>query len=804
VRPSGDTGRAPARSLGVAHATVEPGDRALDVTLTAPAEADPRGRLEVVLEVADGADVPDGPAYATVAAVDLGVLNLTGFDAPDPQGHYFGQRRLGVAIRDLYGRLIDASQGTPGQVRSGGGLETEDVRAGPAPAEDLLALFSGPVTLMNGRAVVGFDLPAFNGTVRLMAVVWSGASVGQADADVLVRDPVVVQPSLPRFLTPGDESRLRIELNHVSGSAGVMRLEVEGHGLGEAPSAVTLEEGGRAVVDVPLRPDELGDHTYRITLTTPDGRVLTREVRLSVMITDPETARTTQFVLAPGESFRFDDAALEGFLEGTARATLFAGAGAALDQPGLIQRLIGYPYGCTEQIASSLVPLLWAPETVSDLGLVTSAEARERVQVGIDRILTRQGRDGTFGLWGAGGFDLWLDAYVTDVLLRAEAQGFRVPETALRMALDNLRNEVARAGSMQEGAAGYAYAYYVLARAGEAAIGDLRYYADTLAERFDTPLAAAHLGAALATYGEQARSEAMFAKASALALQQVGPGGWRADYGTVLRDQAGLLALAVEAGSGVVDRVQLANRIAQGVASREGSAYRLSTQEAVWSLRAAVALGAASQGLVLDGVPVVGNVVRLYDGTPATLRNDGDANVMVTLTTFGVPEAAPGDAAPGAAAPGAAAPGPSGVGYTITRSHYTPDGAPTDLSDVKVGDRVVVVLDVLPDRGVTGGRLMIDDALAAGFEIDNANLLREGDIRALDWLAVPFATEMTEARSERFLAAVNWTTGEPLRLAYVMRAVSPGTFHYPAAKVEDMYRPSNYAVSATDVVTIRP
>jgi len=742
--------------------------------------------LDVVLEVPD---LPDGPAYATVAAVDVGVLNLTAFDAPDPQGYYFGQRRLGVAIRDLYGRLIDASQGTLGQVRSGGGLETEEVRAGPAPAEELLALFSGPVTLEGGRAEVGFDLPAFNGTVRLMAVVWSDAAVGQAEADVLVRDPVVVQPSLPRFLTPGDASRLRIELTHVSGPAGAMRLRVEGHGLGEAPMTVALEEGGRAVVDVPLQPDTVGAYTYRITLTTPGGRVLIREVRLSVLVTDPETARTSQFVLAPGASFRFDDAALEGFLAGTARATLFAGAGAALDQPGLIQRLIGYPYGCTEQIASSLVPLLWAPEMVSDLALLSDAEARDRVQVGIDRILTRLGRDGSFGLWGAGGYDLWLGAYATDVLLRAEAQGLRVPETALRMALDNLRNEVARAGTMQDGAATYAYAFYVLARAGEAAIGDLRYYADTLAERFDTPLAAAQLGAALAAYGERARADAMFAQANDLAQAPADEGGWRADYGTPLRDQAGLLALAVEAGSGVVDRVQLANRIAQGVASRGGSVHRLSTQEAVWSLRAATALGAAAQGLVLDGVPVVGNVVRLYDGAPATLRNDGDANVMVTLTTFGVPEVAPE---------------PGGVGYTITRSHYTPDGSAADLSTVKVGDRVVVVLEVKPDRGVGGGRLMIDDALAAGFEIDNANLLREGDIRALDWLAVPFAAEMTEARSDRFLAAVDWQSEETLRLAYVMRAVSPGTFHYPAAKVEDMYRPSNYAVSATDVVTIRP
>ncbi|MCC6309711.1 MAG: alpha-2-macroglobulin family protein [Trueperaceae bacterium] len=783
VRPSGAAGHVPARSLGVAHAAVAPGERALDVTLTAPAAADPRGRLNVVLSVPD---VPDRQAFATVAAVDVGVLNLTGFAAPDPQGYFFGQRRLGVAVRDLYGRLIDASQGALGQVRSGGGAETEAVNAGPAPAEELLALFSGPITLVDGRAELGFDLPAFNGTVRLMAVVWSETAVGQAQADVLVRDPVVVQPSLPRFMTPGDASRLRIELTHASGPAGEMGLSVEGYGLGEAPAAVTLAAGGRAVVDVPLQPAEAGEYTYRIALTTPDGRVLEREVRLSVRHTDPETARTEQFVLAPGETFLFDAAALVGFRPGTARATLFAGAGAALDQPGLVQRLLAYPYGCTEQLASTLAPLLWAPGAVSELGLLTDAEARSRAQDAVDRILTRQGRTGSFGLWGAGGYDydLWLDVYTTDVLLRAEAQGLSVPATPVRMALDNLRNEVAQTGTLQGGAAGYAYAFYVLARAGEAAIGDLRYYADTLAERFDTPLAAAHLGAALAAYGEVERSEALFARAQDLALAPTDDGGWRADYGTTLRDRAGLLALAVEAGSKVVDRVRLANLVANGA-----PANLLSTQEAAWVLRAAVALGEQSQGLVVDERPVAGNVVRLYAGAPATLRNDGAEDVLVTLTTFGVPEVAPEA---------------GGVGYTITRSHYTPDGAPADLGAVKVGDRLVVVLEVRPDRGVAGGRLMIDDALAAGFEIDNANLLREGDIRAFDWLRVPFTADMTEARSERFLAAGTWTSEEPLRLAYVMRAVSPGTFRYPAAKVEDMYRPGNYALSATDVVTIRP
>ncbi len=38
--------------------------------------------------------------------------------------------------------------------------------------------------------------------------------------------------------------------------------------------------------------------------------------------------------------------------------------------------------------------------------------------------------------------DFWLDAYVTDFLVRASAQGYEVPDPAFRSALDNLRNQV--------------------------------------------------------------------------------------------------------------------------------------------------------------------------------------------------------------------------------------------------------------------------------------------------------------------------------------------------------------------------
>ncbi len=59
-------------------------------------------------------------AYVTLAAVDEGILQLTDFKSPDPAGYYFGKRRLGVGMRDDYGRLIKPEKGAVGSLREGG------------------------------------------------------------------------------------------------------------------------------------------------------------------------------------------------------------------------------------------------------------------------------------------------------------------------------------------------------------------------------------------------------------------------------------------------------------------------------------------------------------------------------------------------------------------------------------------------------------------------------------------------------------------------------------------------------------
>ncbi|MEO0939473.1 MAG: alpha-2-macroglobulin family protein [Pseudomonadota bacterium] len=774
-------GQNPARSVGVAYAAIDPGARALQVAIDASETVSGQAGSFDVTVSAQGLTEGD-TAYVTLAAVDLGILNLTGFDAPDPQAHYFGQRRLGVEMRDLYGRLIDGLNGEMGRVRSGGDASRGLQRQNPPPTEELMATLVGPVTIgPDGTATVTIQRPAFNGTIRLMAVVWSETGVGQATRDVTARDPVVLTASLPRFLAPGDSSQALIELVHAAGPAGTVALNIDAPtlALGPVPASVELAEKGTARLAIPLSGGLVGDHTMTVSLTTPGGEVLTRTLALGVRQNDPVISTTRRFSLGAGEVFTFDDAVLAGLRSGTASATLSAGPLARFDMPGLLARLDRYPYGCTEQLTSGAMPLLYLSQMAGGMGITG---VQNRVDKTIARILTRQSANGAFGLWRIGSGDMWLNAYVTDFLTRARSQGYDVPDRAFDSALDNLLNRVGYAADFDSGGEYIAYALLVLARNGKASMGDLRYYADTKADAFGTPLAVAQVGAALALYGDQLRADRMFAAAAERLRQSQTRGPvWRADYGSNLRDSAALLKLAAEVGSTAVDRSVLGAQIT-------GTARSLSTQEAVQVLLAAHALGSdsAAPSLIVDDTPASGPVAkRRSAGTaPSLVHNISGSPMDVTVTAYGVPEVAP-DA--------------GGYGYAITRAYYTMDGARTD-APFTAGERRVAVLTVVPFEEV-GARLMIDDALPAGLEIDNPNLIRAGDVRALDWLK-PTRTETAEFRADRFLAAVDHRGTDHITLAYIVRAVTPGDYHHPAALVEDMYRPEYRAVTSTGRLTV--
>lgn len=792
--------RMPGRAIGLAWAAVAPGARELRVDLAPLGPVAPRQPLNLEISVPNLN--PGEESYVTLAAVDLGILNLTRFTPPDPDAWYFGQRRLGMEIRDLYGQLIDRMQGAPGVVRSGGDGGLVRLQ-GPPPTEDLVAFHSGILRLdAQGKARVSFAPSDFNGTLKLKAMAWTVAGVGQGDQDLIMRDPIVIQASLPRFLAPGDSSRALVELTHVSGPAGRVdvALETEGGPIQlDAQSArrtLDLAEGGRTRFEVPLRALSVGDAGLRVRLRTPDGQEIVKQLRLPVRDNRPPLRRTWVETLKPGGRGLTISQDLFKDLQPDNSSVLISASGAGrLDLPGLLQSLDLYPFGCAEQITSRALPLLYMNQIALAAGLRGEGEAGPRIQAAIADLIGKQGSDGGFGLWGAGSEDLWLDAYVTDFLTRAKETGHGVPDVAFQLALDNLRNRLAYAGDLGEGnergGEDLAYALYVLARNARAVIGDLRYYAEAKLDAFATPMARAQLGAALALYGDKPRADRAFASALALLDEGEEGEGWRPDFGSGLRDAAALLALAAESGTRSIDLMALAGRIDK-LGALDG---RLSTQEQAWLLLAAQALmeGAAKPKLELEGSITEGPLFRRFESTSLAagslnLLNRGKQGVEVLVSLSGIPKKAPPA---------------GGQGYSIERAYYDQEGKRIQPGNLTQGQRLVVLVTVTADEP-GAARLLLDDPLPAGFEIENPSLMRAGDLQGIPWLGLLETSAHQEFRADRFVAAVDRQASDPERfqLAYRVRAVTPGRFLHPAATLEDMYRPRQHAWTGEGSVEI--
>jgi len=807
--------RMPGRALGIRWLGLDTSARTLQVGLDLPAKVRSASTLTVPVKV--GGLAAGEEARITLAAVDVGILNLTRFKDPAPEAWFYAQRKLGTEIRDLYGRLIDGMRAERGRLRSGGDGGSGMSTSGSPPTEALLALFSGIVRVApDGTAKVDLALPEFNGAVRVMAVAWSGDKLGHGAGEVIVRDAVALLASGPRFLTLGDEARLALDMHNVEGPDGsyraVVEQEVPGGGASTVLSqAIALKAGERRRERLSLEPKDLGRQAYTVRITGPAGIDVTRKLAIDVRPPAGDIRSTvTSQLSARGGKLTLSADLLTDMIPARTRVNLSIGPIAGLDVPGLLTGLDRYPYGCAEQTTSRALPLLYANQLSVAAGLPKDGELKERVQKAVDRVLEMQDATGAFGIWGPRNGDLWLTSYVTDFLSRAREQGFAVKPQAFAQALDRLQNYIAYAQDFEKGGEARAYALYVLARNGRAPIGDVRYYADARLDRFATPLAKAQLGAALAMLGEKERAEKVF-KAAMTGFNPASDGA-RIDYGSGIRDGAALIALASEARVAREEAPRLAAVLAKAFASRTYT----STQEQAWMLLAANALADQSRDVALkvNGLAHKGSYTRMLTAAEVkagvlTIVNEGEA-VNVLISVVGA----------------ALTPEPAvAKGFTITRSAYTLDGKPLELKSlaggtgqIKQTERLVMVLKV--EAKEAGGRILLVDRLPAGLEIENPRLVDSGDVKSLDWLKGSIKPEHTEFRDDRFVAAFNFSDGDragrrnrgdadrddpddrasgpqtTATVAYIVRAVTPGSYVHPAATVEDMYRPERHARTA--------
>lgn len=793
---NGPESRMPARSIGLTWLTVDPKAQTLNVAFATPEKTEPNKPLSIPVTVTGAGELSD--AYVSIAAVDVGILNLTRYQAPDPESWYFGQRMLGLEIRDLYGRIIDGSLGADGKIRTGGdgGLSAQ----GNPPKEKLVAFFEGPVKLdADGKATVNFDIPQFNGTVRVMAVAWTKEAIGHGQKDVIVRDPMVITAGYPRFMAPGDSAIMRLEIANTDAPDGDYTLAIDttgelSTGSAQLPAKVALTNNGkRSVVTVPLLPQKAGDTTVTIKLAKDGGGPAVSQV-LNIPVRPAQLPVTTRLVvdLGPnGKALRIDKELLAASLLENATVSVGVSPSAAFDVPSLIMTLDRYPYGCAEQTTSRALPLLYVSELAAGAGMKDEPELKKRIQDAIYRVLNYQSSSGSFGLWGPGSGDLWLDSYVSDFLTRARELNYDVPQQAMAMAVNNLQNSIGYDVDIESRGTEIAYAIYVLARNKKASIGDLRYYTDTKLEAFSSPMAVAQLAASLSLYGDSQRANETFQAAFTLAKSKPEFDWYRSDYGSKLRDGAAILAMAAESNP----TPPIVPELIKYVSGERNKVRWTSTQDEAWMLLAARALRQGGDKIQLDlgGTQHKGNFTATLTGAqvaerPLVITNTGSEAVQAVVTTVASPKL----------------PLPAGGdGFAIERTYYKLDGAEANVTEVNQNDRFVVVLNVT-ENNAWPSRVLVSDLLPAGFELDNPGLVNSANLSNFDWLPETSYAHL-EFRDDRFIAAFDRNSGDArsFSFAYVVRAVTPGVFAHPAATVEDMYRPQFAARTATGMMEIK-
>ena len=768
----GQASDAPGRALGLTWLQMDPAPRRLTIAIGGEERVRPQGRVTIPVTVTGG----QGAVRLTLAAVDEGILRLTRFATPDPVAHYAGRRTLGIDIRDDYGRLIRPDDGTLATLRQGGD-ELADLGALRIPQRNVV-LFSGVVTTdADGRAEIPLDIPDFAGELRLMAVAWEGVRVGAAARTLLVRDPVLAEAILPRFLAPGDEASIAILLHNLELPEGEVSatLTTEGAIALASPPRLTarLATGARAQPGATLRATGAGEGVLRLAITGPNGFTATREARIEVRSSRALASVASLIEIAPGQEARLSPDAAR-FLPGAWRATARLGTPVRYDAEGMLRLLEGFPLACLEQLSSQALAISAA------LTEASTPEQAVRLQRVVDGVLARQRFDGSFGLWSAQGEpEYWTSAYAVEALLRAKAAGAAVADAALEAALANLaeRLEDTNPNDPQEYAA-QAARLNALSLAGRHRLGAARRLMEGL-DRLPTPLARAQLGAAFARAGDAERATRAFSAALAAPARR----DWTYDYGSAARDALAVLVLARE---GQMPAAMLATALAR-LPGPELAPALASTQEQAWAVLAAASLGRDGRPVraSLDGTPVERRAVNVTAG--GTLRNMGDAPLPVSVTVTGIPAEAL----------------PAGRNtMQIRRRFLNLDGMALNLDQLRSGTSFILALEGRAESG-QAHLAMITQGLPAGWEIEAR--LGPGSVPGQPGLGELHILDAQPALDDRVAAAFTFTAEQrEFRLAVRLRAVTPGRYELPGAEVVDMYRPAFFARQGAGRVNILP
>lgn len=427
---------------------VDASEKQLTLTVTSDQASYEPGqpvKLDVLVTDKNGTPVQ---AEVCLSVVDKGVLNLVGYQLPDPFEFFWAKRQLDVktvsTLNDVLGRQQFKEKGeNPG---GGGGVSpfgSVVVRKNFKESAYYTAFLE---TGTDGKATVTFQLPDNLTTFKAMAVAGNAADMfGRGNKDILVKKNVILKPAVPNFTRPGDRMSAGVTVTNNSDRALDVAVEVQSQ-------EIRLDKGEKPVKTIQLAPAETKAVWYRFKVdkmgTTKmtfkavagpysDGLYLEIPTRVPQFLEAVasfgrvEDKPVNEQVIVPTDTIRELDK-----VEISLASTSMVGVKRNFD---LVQE---YPYDCLEQRISKEYPLLGAGDFLINYGLVEMT--RKQMDVRIQELLKSmpQYQDG-------GAFKYYPDScctspyltcYAMEFILDAKSKGFAVDAQMVKQAEEFLKS----------------------------------------------------------------------------------------------------------------------------------------------------------------------------------------------------------------------------------------------------------------------------------------------------------------------------------------------------------------------------
>lgn len=788
----------PVRAFGAVPLMMDNRDNRLSLEINSPDKIRPQEKLSLELKVNN--KTTNRP-FVTIAAVDEGICQLTAFDTPDPHAYFFGKKRLSVETHDVYGTVlpeIEAKKSSPS-----GDVEARRKRLiTPVSVTRVkpVAFWSGLLkTDRQGRAKVEFDIPQFNGTIRIMAVAIAGDNFGNLEHKVLVREPIVLTPTFPRFVASGDKFIVPVNIFNGTGKSGSFEatLKVDGPAKLVQSEAkrieIATEREGQVFFDVQAD-ESMGALVFQLNVRG-NGEQSTMQVDVPLRPPVPFITQSGQGSIKEDAPVSFNFPA--DWLPGTADFSLSVSSFPAVKFTRSLQYLLHYPHGCIEQTASQLFPLLY----FSDLARVVEPELFEQnsadyfIEEGIAKLENMQQPSGAFSYWPEGGYiNNWSSIYVAHFLVEARRKGYEISNRVYNKMIDALESFTRDYRS--EDRHGYetaVYACYVLALADKADKSTMLYLKNNRLDKLSA-YSQYQLAGSFGLSGDSQAARSLLPKRIELVDEKKSRETGH-NFNSPVRAHAIMLDVLAETDPFHPSIPSLVENLSAAAADI-GRWY--TTQENAFAF---LALGKImkkqEKGDFTGQIYIDGDLLSNFSTESQTFSDKGWAGKQVRIEIEGQGTCFYSWRADGI--PSTLRIDEYDNDLQVRRFYLNEQGIPITGKKFKQGDIVIAKITV---KALTESldNVAIVDMLPAGLEIENPRLQSR---RGVQWIKRNvYQPQYMDIRDDRMILYGNFQIGREETFYYGLRAITEGTFILPPIRAEAMYAPMKASVASSGKVVV--